>query len=352
MTLRTLFDWWLERLLEWVPPSLHRRIGSSRDALVLEWQAQGLRVAARQGGRLQEFAVLAPDELETRRAGVERFVAGLSRRPREVEIRIPPARFLQREIDLPLAAADSLQEAVGFQLERIAPFRAEDAVFQCGLLSRDPAAKRLQAWVRVAPRALTAQAESLLQGMRLLPLSGPRTAPGAESAMVVSFATGQGALLRGWVLPVLAVVLAGVALNLHLSHRERQLALLEEALFEQRRAGAAAVEVADALERIQSEARALQERRGAQPLLVAVLDDLSSRLDDQTWLQRFEAREGEVRLYGVSAAASPLIARLEDSPLLDGVRFEAAVNRDPASGGDRFSIAARLTGVPEREGTP
>ena len=352
MTLRILFDWWLERLLEWVPPALHGRFGSAQDGLLLEWQEQGLRVAARQGGRLQEFAVLTLDEVEARRAGVDRFLAGLSRRPRQVEVRIPPGRFLQREIELPLAAADSLQEAVGFQLERIAPFRAEDAVFQCGLLRRDPAAKRLHAWVRVAPRALLAQAESLLGGMRLQPLPGPRTAPAADSAMVLSFGTGQGGLLRGWVLPILVLALAGAALSLHLSHRERQLALLEEALFEQRRAGAAAVELADSLERIQAEARALFERRSAQPLLVAVLDDLSSRLDDQTWLQRFEARDGEVRLYGVSAAASPLIARLEASPLLDGVRFEAAVNRDATYGGDRFSIAARLTGGPDPEAAP
>jgi general secretion pathway protein L len=347
MTLRTLFDWWLERLLEWVPPSLHRGIGSARDGLVLEWQSQGLRVAARQGGRLQDFAVLTPDELVPRRAGVDRFVAGLARRPRQVEVRIPPGRFLQREIELPLAAADSLHEAVGFQLERIAPFRAEDAVYQCGLLRRDAAAKRLHAWVRVAPRALLTQAGSLLEGMRLQPLPGPRAAPATDSPMVLAFATGQGALLRGWVLPVLAAGLAGAALSLHLSHREARLALLEEALFEQRRAGAAAVELADSLERIQSEARALLERRSAQPLLVEVLDDLSSRLDDQTWLQRFEARDGEVRLYGVSAAASPLIARLQASPLLDAVRFEAAVNRDATFGGDRFSIAARLTGAPE-----
>lgn len=352
MTLRALFDWWVERLLEWVPPSMLGRIGSTQDCIVLEWQAQGLRVAARQGGRLREFAVLAPEDLGPRRAGVNRFIADLSRRPHQVDVRIPPGRFLQREVELPLAAADSLHESVGFQLERIAPFRPEDAVYQCGLLRRDPGAKRLHAWVRVAPRALLAQAESLLEGIRLQPLPGPRTVPGEDSAMVLSFATGRRAALRGWAVPGLAIGLAGAAMSLHLSHRQAQLSLLEDALFEQRRAGAAAVELADELQRIQSEAEALLARRTAQPLLVAVLDDLSSRLDDQTWLQRFEFRGGEVRLYGVSAAASPLIARLEASPVLDAVRFEAAVNRDAASGGDRFSIAARVTGVVDLGDTP
>lgn len=342
---RMLYDWWVERLLEWVPPALNARMGSARDALLLEWQAPGLRIAARQNGRVREFGVLAPEELGPRQAGVARFVSGLPRRPRQVEVSIPPGRFLQRELDLPLAAADSLYETVGFQLERIAPFRAGEAVYQCGIAERDGGAKRLRAWVRVAPRTLLADVESLLEGLRLQPLPAPRVAPAADSPMLLAFATGQRMPVLGWLLPVLAVVLAGTAFSMHMAHREQQLAMLEESLLEFRRSAAQAVEVADELERIRTEASALLERRTGQPMLVAVLDDLSSLLDDSTWLQRFETRNGEVRLYGISDSASPLIARLEGSPLLDGVRFEAAVTRDPTFGGDRFSIAARFAGV-------
>lgn len=351
---RMFYDWWIERLLEWVPPALNARMGAARDGVLLEWQAQGLRVAARQGGRVREFAVLSPEEFGPRQAGVARFVNDLPRRPRQVEISIPPGRFLQREIDLPLAAADSLYETVGFQLERIAPFRPGEAVYQCGIAERDAGAKRLRAWVRVAPRGLLADAASLLEGVRLQPLPAPRAVPAAEAPMLLAFATGQRVQLFTWLLPLLTLVLAGTAFSMHMAHRERQLAMLEESLLEYRRSAAQAVEVADELERIRTEAGALLERRTAQPMLVAVLDDLSNLLDDKTWLQRFETRNGEVRLYGVSDSASPLIARLEASPLLDEVRFEAAVTRDPTFGGDRFSIAARLAGgaeMPDSTGT-
>lgn len=342
MNLRGLLDWWLAQLAEWLPERLRSGSAAGRDGLLVDWDRQALRVSARSHGRRQDLGSLPVTEDDAASDALAQLVAGLPRRPQRIEVRIPPGQFLQREIELPLLAADNLEEAVGFQLDRIAPFRSEDAVYQCGVLARDPAAKRVQAWVRVAPRQTVLPVERLRGDLALRPLPGPRAVPGAEEPMVLAYAAGGSHALRGWLLPVLGLGLAGIALSLHLAHREQALALLEDATAQLRREAATAAQLAEEVERVREQAQALFARRTAQPLLVAVLDDLSSRLDDQTWLQRLEAREGELRIYGVSTAASPLIARLEASPLLGGVRFEAAVNRDVATGGDRFSIAANL----------
>ena len=109
------------------------------------------------------------------------------------------------------------------------------------------------------------------------------------------------------------------------------------------REAAEAADLADNIARLRTEAIAMRERRTQQPLLVAVLEDLSKRLADDTHLQRFEVRQGQLRLYGISAAASELIGQLEASPLLADVRFEASITRDASTGGERFSITARLT---------
>jgi general secretion pathway protein L len=132
------------------------------------------------------------------------------------------------------------------------------------------------------------------------------------------------------------------ALALHWQNGQSELHALEKAVSEVRREAAVAADLADNNARLRTEAIAMRERRTRQPLMVEVLEDLSGRLADDTYLQRLELREGQLRLYGISAAASDLISQLEASPLLEDVRFEASITRDAATGRERFSITAGL----------
>jgi general secretion pathway protein L len=136
-------------------------------------------------------------------------------------------------------------------------------------------------------------------------------------------------------------LLVAVAVVHHQNDRAGLLAL-ETALAEVRRDAAEAAELAVALEQKRAAVATVHDRRTARPPLVEVLEDLSVRLPDDTYLQRFEVRHGEARLFGISATASNLIRQLEVSPLLADVRFESSVTRDVASGRERFSIVARL----------
>ncbi len=354
MNWRVVLEWWLSQLAEWVPPRFRGRLGPSRDALVLEPGRKRTQVYALIKGKKHEFDDVVAADLAARRTALQRFLNGLPERPERIEVRLPQGRFLQRNLELPLAAADNLNEAVGFQLDRLAPFNPEDAIYQCGVVERDAAARRLRAWVTITTREPVEQALQLLGDAAPQPLRPPKAPPGPASPMVLAYSCAATPSRYGisWILAILNLALLGGALGLHLDNRRQTLDGLNEALTQVRREAAKASDLAAATEHLRTEAMAMRERRTQHPLLVAVMDDLSSRLADGTWLQRFETREGTLKLHGVSNAASTLIGQLEASPLLADVRFEAAVTRDAASGGERFSITARMINPGAEPATP
>ncbi len=77
-----------------------------------------------------------------------------------------------------------------------------------------------------------------------------------------------------------------------------------------------------------------------------LLEELSARLPDDTWLFRAEVRDGKVHLQGTSTGASALIAELENSRFLEDVRFASPVTQDGASGRERFHLSASIVSPP------
>jgi len=343
MNVRTLWDWWVAQLAEWVPDGLRQRLGSRRDLLVVTLGDGEATAHAVVGGQRHELGELPPGGAPRVRAPSTTILDGLPRRPTDLEIHLLPGSYLRRDLDLPAAAEDNLREAVELQIDRLTPFSADEVVFQCGVRERDPVAKRLGVWLVAAPAR---RLREVLEWLGELPDLAPRpmrTPPTADAPCVFTYALSQERRVGlSWALAAVNLVLLVAVAVAHQQRGEVELAQLEEAVAEVRRDAGEAAELADRVDQLRSAAQSVHERRTARPSLVEVLEDLSARLPDDTYLQRFEVRQNEVRLFGLSATASNLIRQLEESPLLEDVRFESSITRDVASGRERFSIVGRL----------
>ena len=345
MNLRAFLQWWLAHLAEWVPARLRHRVSERRDTFGIDLTRDAAKLHATIDG--SHYALDEPlrfDNPEHQHTALRAFLADLPHRPRQVEIRLAPGQYLRRDLELPLAAEATLSDAIGFQIDRLTPFSPDEVVYRCGVAERDPANKRLRAWLAVTPATAVNQVLAWFDGERPKPVSSGKEGPVEGSPLVLRYDLkgNRGPSKAGLLLAVnLALLMA--ALTLHWRNGQTELQALENAVSEVRREAAEAADLADNIARLRTEAIAMRERRTQQPLLVEVLEDLTKRLADDTHLQRFEVREGQLRLYGISAAASDLIGQLEASPLLADVRFEASITRDASTGGERFSITARLT---------
>ena len=343
MNLRILWDWWVGQLADWVPDALRQRGGARRDMLVVAIGGDEPVAHAIVGGQRRALGGLGPGNPERQRAALLAALEGLPRRPAFLEVHLQPGSYLRRDFDLPLAAEANLREAVELQLDRLTPFNPDEVVFQCGVRERDPAAKRLGAWLAAAPAGRVQSILDWVGESPDRPPRPPRSPPQPDGPFVLRYALSQerrGGL--GWALAAGSLALFIAAAMAHVHNREAELKQLHDAVADVRRDAAEAPELAERMEQIRVATFTVHDRRTARPPLVDVLEELSIRLPDDTYLQRFEVQHSEVRLFGISAAASNLIRLLEESPLLADVRFESSVTRDVATGKERFSITARL----------
>jgi len=339
MDIQGLLRWWGEQLADWLPARLRGWLAGQDTVLRLEQQADGWRAELRHAGR--QTALGATPELDG--AGLQ---AALQAHPvvQRIELQLPAGQYLARSVDLPLAAADDLQQAVGYQIETLTPFKREQLWLFCGEQQRLPDGKRLRAWLVAVPRQTARLLQELNLSSALQPLRGPRQAPADGAPVTLSFRPNghAGGLPLGWLLVGLNLLALILAAGLHLDNRAAELAQLKDQARALQGEALAASDLGREVATLQQRLDALQAQRATYPTRVAILEELSRRLDDQTWVQRLELREQQLRLQGVSSNASALIGELDGSALLGDVRFEASLTRDP-TGGERFNLAGKVT---------
>jgi general secretion pathway protein L len=89
--------------------------------------------------------------------------------------------------------------------------------------------------------------------------------------------------------------------------------------------------------------RAFLDRvRAGRPTAVELMDDLTKRLPDGTYLEKFSIEDNRMLLIGLSNEASALPGRLEGSKLWRTPALTGAVQPDPRTNKDRFTLTADL----------
>lgn len=344
MAWREFLRWWGEQLVDWLPAGLRRRLERQQRVLRVELGPQGARISLRHGGKEQPLGELPQLDADGLHDALQ-AQAGLDR----IELRLPAGQYLTRDVELPLAASADLQQAIGYQVETLTPFKRDQLWLFCGEQQRLPDGKRLRAWLVAVPRRTGQVLEQLNLAAGAAPERGPRQAPGPGEAVLLGFRPGhmgRRSLPLGWLLLALNLGALLLAAGLHLDNRQGELTLLQSQSRALQQDAIAASDLARQVEQLQGRLDTLQRQRAAHPTRVAVLEELSRRLDEHTWLRRLELRAQQLRLQGNSHNASALIAALDDSPMFSEVRFEAALTRDPVAGAERFNLTAAVGRMP------
>jgi general secretion pathway protein L len=73
-----------------------------------------------------------------------------------------------------------------------------------------------------------------------------------------------------------------------------------------------------------------------------VIDELSRRLPDNTYLEKLSLEDQRMMLIGLSSEAPALISRLQGAPYWRSPALAGALQPDPTSGRDRFTLTAEL----------
>lgn len=330
---RLFLDWWVEHLARALPAALAAdRGGAARSARVSVsadryWSA---------GARNDEGRPLSA-------APASGAVALL----------VDDANGFRRRVTLPIAVHRSVRQVLSHDLDRLTPLRANDLYFDAHVVSRDWKAGTCVAELVAAPRARVRQqieaveargltvervvlrADDLATDVNLLPAEA-RADAGRRRGRIVT-----GALL-------IACLALAVALAVFPVWQARERVIALQAAEAQARIEAEQTSVLQRqVEKQLGEYNFLLQRKHSTPLVAQLLDDLTKRLPDDTWVQTLEIKSNpqtkarEVIVQGETGSGARIVQIMQESPLIKEPALKAAMTR-LAPNAERFHIGGEL----------
>ncbi|WP_246072110.1 PilN domain-containing protein [Marilutibacter aestuarii] len=271
---------------------------------------------------------------------------------------LPASSCLRRHLVLPAAAADRLRDVVGFEVDRQTPFDLADVAYDARLLGRRERDGQLEVELVVVPRkALAPQMEALgalADGLAGIDVAGEDGRPIGVNLLSPDQRRQQRDPWRvwNWGLATLAVLATGLMLWQLLQNRRAAAEAFEARIAEQAAAGRQAAEKRQRLVSLIEGQAFLDATRAERPTSVEVIDELTRRLPDNTYLEKLSLEDQRMMLIGLSSEAPALISRLQGAPYWRSPALAGALQPDPTSGRDRFTLTAELANATPPAGSP
>ncbi|WP_211575736.1 PilN domain-containing protein [Gluconobacter sp. Dm-74] len=296
-------------------------------------QRQDVRLPVRRDG------TLAPNSLSRLPLPASRKKSLLSARPAPVCLVLPAGAMLARELTLPRAAVPHAVQTIGYDLDRLTPFRPEDVVWTVTPTGKSFPLRNGQVGFRllVAPhRAFEAAMQELVQHAVIpthlrceglegaLPLGTPSKVRKIRPSLLV---------LLGLALIAAPFIRQEIS-RLRLDHALSTLSAEKQQAEALRRDIAGFTQGPAAIRR--------EEHRLGSSLLV--LQTLTQALPEETFLTELHLHERHVSLEGQSAQATQLIGILEHHAAFSNAAFSGPITRSEDRRQDLFTLHADAPG--------
>lgn len=300
-----------------------------------------------QGGWTEAVRLCANDmEITEQKAACHAHLKRLGRKTEEVGLVLSSRQVLRKRLKLPLAVEENIRQVLGYEMDRHTPFKADQVYFDYRVIGRDTKAGQLDVQLVVVPRqhvdAAMKQASEwgvAPQGIWLVDelQSAPpcfNLNPQQQSRRKTSRFSWTGFAMGG-----VAVALILTALIFPVwQKRDLAIRLLPEV--------DQAHQQADVAEKLRIQAEGLLAeyeyilaKKREFPPVVAVLDDLTKILPDDTWVRQLDIKGKELQLQGDTGSSSNLIALFEKTKTLHGANFRAPLIKAQSGTGEQFHLA-------------
>ncbi|MCB1918678.1 MAG: PilN domain-containing protein [Candidatus Competibacteraceae bacterium] len=337
----TLWRWWREGLLGWLPLTIRKKLAGSQRRLVIEPDANGLALFRQEEDEREELTRQSWESLS--RETLRKLMR--AERPTAIVLRMPANRALTRMVTLPIAAAGNLRQVLGYDMDRLTPFSAQQLYYDALILERQPEQRRIRVELSALPRAEVDAALEALAGLGITPdivdVSGGRK---GVNLLPVEKRPRRGVwprrLRNSLVAVSLSLMLAAALLPLW---QQRALVIrLQKQVDILQRDSSQVLDLREQLEKAVESSRFLLQKKQSRPPVIDLLRELTVLLPDNTWLERLQINGDALQLIGQSSSASALVGLIDESKLLGGVAFTSPVTNDRRTGKERFVLSAQV----------
>ncbi|MCK5871587.1 MAG: PilN domain-containing protein [Methylococcales bacterium] len=342
--IRQFFDWWQQELAFLIPAFIRRLFTDPVNVIVIQITDHKIQFDYTLGKHKKNLVL---DFNETGQLDYQKLLLENPILEKSDRIfRLNKADGLLKILTLPKAVEDNLAQVIGYELDRYTPFSPQQVYYVVTPLSTsvdkitleliltpketlDNACKALNAWgikpLRVDYAGAVTDVNNKARIYNLLP-EEKRARKNKWGVIIQSSLIALVFLLISTViiLPVWFYKQSGQTLHTEIKRIKKE-----------------AIEVQE----IQNKIAVLSEKTNwliAQkqkiPPLVAIINTISQRLNDETWLKIIEYRDEKLHLTGESPDAAKLINVLETSPIFSEADFESTVTKNKSTGLERFRI--------------
>ena len=350
------FRWWGGELRALLPARWQSLFIGGADWYLL--QHEGTQWTLRHAGNSVPMTRWSDtDDILIQQTALTSALKTIDREDLRLALLLPTATVLRRTLALPLAARDNLQQVMAFEIDRQTPFNVAQVYYAVRELPPPAAAGRVNAELVAVTRGTLDPLLELLTalkipidavdlavgndrlGVNLLPLE--RTPRRVRPRLRLNLALAAG-----------CVLLLLLSLGTWLHNRQEALATMQDTVESMR---ADAQQVSSLRQQLQDNAGAagfLAERKKKTVSMLSLMQDITARLPDTAWLERFSVdNSGQVGLQGQSVQAAKLLDALKDSALITDASFQGSIQPDPSTGKERFYLTAQLRQPPAGKGT-
>ena len=329
--------WWKQQLWECIPAS---------------WRAKSIQA------RRPAMWAPATDQVWAVGASVldsQTFTrSALAQRGGAVALVVGDANGFRRVVELPIAVSGRLQQVLGFELDRLTPLRAGDLYYDFQVLDRNAAAGNCRVEVVAVPRARVAPwlADAQQKNLEVTRLIlAPTDIDSSLNLLTASQTEADAPSRYRWLNTALFALCALLAVALIAfplwQMRQQVIDLMPVEATAKTDAEAASI-LQKQLEKQIGEYNLPLARKHGAPLVIQVIEDLTKRLPDDTWVTSFEIKSTpalktrEVIVQGETGSGGKILQLFQESPLLKDPVLKAAMVRMTNPSSERFHIAGEL----------
>ncbi|MCX7097268.1 MAG: PilN domain-containing protein [Methylococcales bacterium] len=354
--------WWQRELGFLIPEKIKRLVSDQQGFIIVRPVGQQLVLSYVFDGEESSLATLDRGVRDSNLQGFNDKDPRLAKA--KVILRLTAQDAIQKELSLPSAAKENLNQVVAYELDRYTPFKADQVYFTVKLMPGVNEPGQIRVMLILTGRNTL---DSLYEDAKALGFA-PLVADYEDSANALTHiedgynllperlrqkSAKMPRLINGLLLSLSGVLLAAViAMPVWF---EYQTVNALEAKAETLAKEAKKVKSLQAdMDAVIEETRQLIAQKSATPEVLVMLNTLSSVINNDTWLAYLQYSEGHLQIQGESPAASSLIAVLEASDLFANARFASPVTQDSLSKLERFQITVDVGKPqdPDAEETP
>lgn len=345
--------WWGGELRACLPSRWRHRFHVAERAVLLRREGEEYSVSLQQGGVPQLLGRTPALPAEGLPAALNALLDEDARELRRILL-LPADAVLRRTLHLPAAALENLSGVIGFELDRQTPFRADQVHYDSRVLAHAPDARQVPVQLGLVTRERLARELAAVDGLAAT-LSAVDCADAAGARAGFNLLPAEQRARRAhtfaWLMggmALAALFFLWLGMNSILDNRAAAIERLTAEVEAQRDEARAVTRLRDELDAAVAGANFLAVEKVGQPSMLRLLDELTRKLPDDTFIERLSVTRGELTLAGQSAQAPKLVELLQDSANFRSPSLSGPIQPDPRSGKDRFNIAAQF-GKPAEE---